>query len=124
MDLLSFGERLAIDLWQEEDYLRRRGECSSEMDQNPEHGEAHCPCCGAIVTTEFRYRDSDSIYRFSYRDKSVIVHETSARKPASHPCDAFWGQARGGSVRLTSVQNAIQHAKLEYMRPWSQPMLG
>ena len=78
VDLLTFGDRLAIDLWQEEDHLRHRhnrctkraqskdatrydqvappeicGECCSEMDQNPEQGEAHCPCCGAIVTTEF-----------------------------------------------------------------------
>ena len=68
IDLLSFGDRLAIDVWQEDCYVRRRhnrctkraqlkdatphdrvappeicGECSSEMDHNPEQGEAHCP---------------------------------------------------------------------------------
>ena len=108
----SFGDRLAIDLWQEEDYLRRRhnrcakraqikdatrdrvaapeicGECSSEMDHNPEQGEAHCRCCGAMVTTELRYRDSNSSYRFSYLEKSVIVHETSAGRRLRDPDDA------------------------------------
>ena len=104
MECLSFADRLALDLWVEQDCLNWRTRilkkrlaqanrddgriveapqcpmCFSRMDHIPKLG----PVCGCKTESELEYHDRDSRYEIGHMSKGrLCVVETTAREMRS-----------------------------------------